>query len=84
MVKLAADGNFAEAAAIHRSLFPLIKTLFLDGNPVGIKYAMKLAGTDTGDLRLPLWEASEATKKAIEAGNWIRGAQTIPVEAIGE
>src|SRR4051812_19394034 len=32
MVKLAADGNFAEAANIHRWLFPLIKSLFIDGN----------------------------------------------------
>lgn len=66
MVKLALAGNFAEAATIHHRLFPLIKTLFLDGNPVGIKHAMKVAGMDTGELRLPLWEASEATKKAIE------------------
>ena len=29
------------------TVFPFIKTLFLDGNPVGIKHAMKLAGTDT-------------------------------------
>jgi 4-hydroxy-tetrahydrodipicolinate synthase len=66
MVKLAAEGNFLDAAAIHRRLFPLIKSLFLDGNPVGIKHAMKVAGMDTGDLRLPLWEASNATKQAIE------------------
>jgi len=66
MVKLAADGNFAEAAIIHRRLFPLIKSLFLDGNPVGVKHAMKVAGRDTGELRLPLWEASEATKQTIE------------------
>ena len=59
-------GNFAEAANIHRRLFPFIKTLFLDGNPVGIKYAMKLTGLDTGELRLPLWEASDATRKLIE------------------
>src|SRR5678815_3340851 len=66
MTKLALADNFAEAANIHRRLFPLIKTLFLDGNPVGIKYAMKVAGRDTGELRLPLWEASETTRKAIE------------------
>ena len=66
MTKLALADNFAEAANIHRRLFPLIKTLFLDGNPAGIKYAMKLAGLDTGELRLPLWEANDATKKAIE------------------
>jgi 4-hydroxy-tetrahydrodipicolinate synthase len=66
MVKLAAGGNFAEAATIHHRLFPLIKSLFVDGNPVGIKYAMKIAGLDSGELRLPLWEASDATKKLIE------------------
>ena len=66
MVALAASGNFAEAAIIHRRLFPLIKSLFIDGNPVGVKHAMKIAGRDTGELRLPLWEASEATKKLIE------------------
>jgi len=66
MVKHAADGNFAEARAIHYQLFPLIKAIFADGNPVGIKYAMKVAGMDTGELRLPLCEASEATKKQIE------------------
>jgi 4-hydroxy-tetrahydrodipicolinate synthase len=66
MVKLAADGNFARASGIHHKLFPFIKTLFLDGNPVGIKHAMKLAGLDSGELRLPLWEASDGTKRAIE------------------
>ena len=59
-------GNFVEARAIHLKLFPLIKSIFLDGNPVGIKHAMKVAGLDSGELRLPLWEASEATKKTIE------------------
>jgi 4-hydroxy-tetrahydrodipicolinate synthase len=59
------DGNFAAARELHHKLFPLVKTLFLDGNPVGIKHAMKLAGLDSGQLRLPLWEASEATQRAI-------------------
>ena len=66
MVKHAQDGNYAEARAIHYQLFPLIKAIFLDGNPVGIKHAMKIAGMDSGELRLPLAEASEATKKQIE------------------
>jgi 4-hydroxy-tetrahydrodipicolinate synthase len=66
ITQAAKDGKFSEAAAIHRKLFPFIRSLFLDGNPVGIKYAMKLAGLDSGELRLPLWEASEGTKKMIE------------------
>lgn len=67
LTKLAAQGRFEDAAVLHHNLFPLIKTLFLDGNPVGIKHAMALAGLDTGDLRLPLVEANDSTKSAIAA-----------------
>ncbi len=66
LTQLALTGNFAQAREVHQELFPLIKSLFLDGNPAGIKYAMKIAGLDTGDMRLPLWEASETTQKIIE------------------
>jgi 4-hydroxy-tetrahydrodipicolinate synthase len=66
LTKLALAGNFAEAMTVHRKLFPLFKSLFLDGNPAGIKHALKVAGRDTGEMRLPLWEANEAARKAIE------------------
>jgi 4-hydroxy-tetrahydrodipicolinate synthase len=65
MVHLALEGRFKDATAIHQRLFPLMRAMFLDGNPVGIKHALKTAGRDTGEMRLPLWEASEATKKQI-------------------
>jgi 4-hydroxy-tetrahydrodipicolinate synthase len=71
LVTLAAQQNYTEAAALHRRLFPLTKALFLDGNPVGIKAAMKLASRDTGELRLPLWEASEATRREL-AGQMVK------------
>ncbi len=61
----ALTGDFATAAAMHHRLFPLMRAMFLDGNPVGIKFALKHAGRDTGDMRLPLWEASDTTQKAI-------------------
>ncbi len=66
MAKLALHGKFTDAAIVHHKLFPLVKSLFLDGNPVGIKYAMKIAGKDTGEMRLPLCEASESTRQTIE------------------
>ena len=66
ITQAALAGNFAAAAEIHVKLFPFIKSLFIDGNPVGIKHAMKAVGMDSGELRLPLWEASDATKKLIE------------------
>jgi 4-hydroxy-tetrahydrodipicolinate synthase len=65
ITQLSLTGNFAAAREVHHEVFPLIKTLFMDGNPVGIKYAMQLAGLDSGQMRLPLWEANEATKTAI-------------------
>jgi 4-hydroxy-tetrahydrodipicolinate synthase len=66
ITQMALTGNFAAAKEVHHEIFPLIKTLFMDGNPVGIKYAMHLAGLDSGQMRLPLWEANDAAKSAIE------------------
>jgi len=65
LTRLALDGRRSEAEALHRRLFPLMKAMFIEGNPVGIKCAMKIAGRDSGELRLPLWEAGEATRKHI-------------------
>ena len=74
LTKHCLEGRYTEAAALHKRLFPLTKSLFLDGNPAGIKHAMKIAGMDSGELRLPLWEANDATKKAIEEAMAAAGA----------
>lgn len=65
MVALFRRNDVGGAEAIHRQHFQVTRSLFLDGNPVGIKHAMKLAGLDSGELRLPLVEANEATQTAI-------------------
>jgi len=66
LTKSALNSDFKKAAEIHHRLFGFIRSLFLDGNPAGIKYAMKIAGLDSGEMRLPLWEVSDVTKKLIE------------------
>jgi 4-hydroxy-tetrahydrodipicolinate synthase len=66
ITKMCLANQYDQAAALQRKLFPLMRAMFLDGNPVGIKHAMKVAGLDSGELRLPLWEASDAVKKQIE------------------
>jgi 4-hydroxy-tetrahydrodipicolinate synthase len=66
LTKLCLDGQFADARQLHHRLFPLMRAMFLDGNPAGIKHAMKHAGRDSGELRLPLWEASDSTRQTIE------------------
>jgi 4-hydroxy-tetrahydrodipicolinate synthase len=55
MCKLAADGCFAEARAINQRLMPLHNKLFVEPNPIPVKWACKelgLVATDT--LRLPM------------------------------
>jgi 4-hydroxy-tetrahydrodipicolinate synthase len=76
LTKMCLAGQYEQAANLHRKLFPLMRAMFLDGNPVGIKHAMKFAGLDTGELRLPLWEASDGTKKQIE--QTIKEAAALP------
>jgi len=66
MVKAYRAGHLDSARATHVRLFPFIKTLFLDGNPAGIKHAMRVAGMDSGEMRLPLVDASDTTKHAVE------------------
>ncbi len=66
LTHLALRGEVSAAATIHRRLFPLLKPLFADGNPPGIKCAMKLLGRDSGEMRLPLVEVSESTRAAIQ------------------
>jgi 4-hydroxy-tetrahydrodipicolinate synthase len=66
LTQFALTGNFASSKEVHHEIFPLIKTLFLDGNPGGIKHAMKKVGLDSGEMRLPLWEVNDATKTALE------------------
>ena len=68
LCKLGLGGDFAGARAIHHEVFNLTRSLFLDGNPVGVKAAMAMLGRDTGELRLPLVGASDATKSVIQNG----------------
>ncbi len=66
LVTLVTQNKMTEAQALHVKLFSLTKALFVDGNPAGIKAAMQIVGTDGGELRLPLWPASQSTRLLLE------------------
>lgn len=66
MVDYALANDFAAARQIHVRFFDLIKALFVEGNPMGIKTAMSLLGRDTGEMRLPLCEVTPGTRLAIK------------------
>ena len=57
--------NFAAAREIHHRYLQLFKTLFVETNPIGVKTAMELLGRDSGELRLPMCEASSANRLVI-------------------
>lgn len=54
MVRLALAGNFAEASKLHFKLYDLMKTIFADGNPGGIKVLLEHLGICKNVVRLPL------------------------------
>jgi 4-hydroxy-tetrahydrodipicolinate synthase len=68
MCRLALAGQFAEARAINQRLMPLHTKLFVEPNPIPVKWACKALGlvaTDT--LRLPMTPITEDGKKAVTA-----------------
>jgi 4-hydroxy-tetrahydrodipicolinate synthase len=60
-----ASGDPKKALEICRTYLSLCKSLFLETNPQGIKYALSLMGFCLPHLRLPMIEPQEATKKQI-------------------
>ncbi len=51
---------------LHHLLYPLFKVLFVEPNPIPVRYAMELLGYRMGPYRLPLVEPSERTKEAVK------------------
>lgn len=50
------------ARQIHLKYYPLFKNLFIETNPVPIKYALSLLGQCSAEVRLPLCALSEPNK----------------------
>jgi len=61
MMEYVLDNNVKEAAAIHRHLVPLVKTLFIQPNPGPVKFALNHIGMRVGPPRLPLLPPDEQT-----------------------
>lgn len=54
MVRLALEGDFANALLIHHKFTELFSLLFVDGNPAGVKCLLHAMGYIENELRLPL------------------------------
>lgn len=68
LVELALANDFAKAGAAHRRLYPVFKSLFLEPNPVPVKFAMQGAGLiGSAEVRGPLSPITKPTKAAVLA-----------------
>ncbi len=59
-------GAVKEALALHDTLVPLHQAMFCETSPQPVKYAASLLGLSEPSLRLPLIEASDATKARVK------------------
>jgi 4-hydroxy-tetrahydrodipicolinate synthase len=65
MIDLIVADKIQEAAAIHRTLVPLVNAMFSFPSPAPIKYALNLLGFKVGNPRLPLVPVDETRNKAV-------------------
>lgn len=59
------DGDAAVSRRMQLEALPLVRALFSEVSPIPCKYAMELMGLCTGEMRLPLIEASEETRQKL-------------------
>ena len=60
------NGNIKEAIKTQIHFIDLIRAMFIEVNPVPIKYAMNIIGFDVGDCRSPLGPLSEKNKEHVK------------------
>lgn len=63
---LATDGDHAACLKLQDQLMPLHELLFVESNPIPVKWALSKMGLIGGDLRLPLTPLSTVHHEAME------------------
>lgn len=58
-------GDLKKATQMHYKLFPLVKAMFIETNPIPVKTAMEMMGLCSGDLRLPMCAMSDENKESL-------------------
>ena len=67
VMRLYSEGKVAEAAELNKKLVPLANSMFIESNPIPVKYAVtKVTGINAGAPRLPLTPISEAGKAKLD------------------
>ena len=68
LVALALANDYPKARALHRRLYPVFKTLFIESNPSPVKLAMVEAGIiGSAEVRSPLCALIAASRQTLLA-----------------
>lgn len=67
MVHASMEGDLTAARKAHYELIPVTKMFFEEGNPGGVKVALRQLGVMDETMRMPLYPVSEGLRKRIEA-----------------
>ena len=62
MHKAWGKGEVKHALELHKQAMPVHLAMYCETNPVPLKYMLSLMGKCSPDVRLPMWELSEASK----------------------
>lgn len=67
LINLFLNKDFDSAYALHTKLYDISRNMFIEGNPVTVKTAMKILGmVGNDDVRLPLLPSSQNTYEKLE------------------
>lgn len=67
MITAFQTGDIQAAAALHRQLLPIMKSMFIAPNPAPVKVALEMVGQNVGSVRLPLVPLTEAEKETVHS-----------------
>ena len=67
LVRAWREGRTGDAVALHQKYYPLFKDLFIEPNPVPVKYALAKRGEMSAEVRLPLCEMTDASTRRLDA-----------------
>jgi 4-hydroxy-tetrahydrodipicolinate synthase len=65
MISAYNSGNTALATELHKKMFPLVKAMFVETNPIPVKTALAMMGLVSPELRLPLTPMEEANQNKL-------------------
>ena len=66
LAQVCLDGHWEKGRELQITLIPLIRSLFIETNPIPVKTALALMGKIQGELRLPLTPMSEGNLKKLQ------------------